>query len=343
MPSILPRRLAVFSTVGLTALLTVASLGFSRAAVADDPAPKDAGMADPPPAGNDPAMGDPAVVPPADAKKAEPVLKAKATEELHLLENHLKNKKADNADILASLETVAAAYHNFAPDDDAGKATFEDDKLKFQKDAEKAFLDAYKLRKINLKAKANERDDVNIKAVQHLGTFRPDVTDNVIKILQDVIFKVKEDDYKVPQTLIDESFKAVGTLGDKKVGLPWLMSWIKYDNTAGMPEKIKAAYEAMVLMKVLDVKGPTRLQIVKDSRKFFIGTEQASQQNQTKEQRSQKEVWDKIKGAVIKAMQYFAQEPKDAKGVLFSTVHQFDEWLKDHDSPRDPTWADVKK
>jgi hypothetical protein len=341
------RRLVLTSTaLGLAALF-----GVTRLAIAEDPPKPDPGMGDPGMAdpGADPGMADPAVVPPAGdpaappPKKPEPVLKAKAEEELKLLESHLKQKKGDNnSDILASLDSVANAYHNYAPNDEAGQATLEEDKAKYQKEVEKVFLDAYKLKRINPKAKANERDDVNIKAVQLIATFRPDVTDNLIKILTEVIFKVKEDDYKVPQTLIDESFKAVGMLGDKKAGMPWLMTWIKYDNTAGMPERIKAAYDAMVLMKVLEVPGKVRFQIVKDTLKTFPGVEQSAQQNQTKEQRSQKEVWDKIKGSVIKALQYYSQEPKNAKGQLFSTVKEFNEWFRDHDGS-DPLWKDPKK
>ena len=350
MPSSSPRsfsrRLTILGSIAAvgSALLFA---GVWRLAVADDPikppvpAPgmDDPAMADPGMMG-DPAMADPAVPPP---PKVEPVPKAKAWEELHLLEGLLKNKKADNGDILASLDTVCSAYHNFAADDEAGKATLEDDKAKFQKEAEAAFLLAYKLKRINAKAKANERDDVNIKAVQLLGTFRPDVSSDIFGILQDVIFKVKDDEYKVPQTLIDESFKAIGTLADKKKGIPWLMTWVKYPSGPGEPEKVKAAYDALILVKLSELKAPEKVTFVKDTIKFFVGPEAAAKQNQDKNQRAAKETWDKIKNSVIKALQYFSLEPKDAKGAQFSTVAQFNEWFKDHGTVRDPNFADPKK
>ena len=344
------RRLTSF--VSLAALLGLAGLvGVSRLAVADDPPKGDPGMGDPgmadpgmaDPGMADPGMADPAVVPPGgDVKKPEPVPKTKAINELALLGGHLKDRKADNGDILASLDSVANAYHNFAPDDEAGQATLDADRLAFQKQAEKLFLEAYKLKRVNAKAKANERDDVNIRAVQHLGTFRPEVTKEITTILEGVIFKVKDDEYRVPQTLIDESFKAVGSLGNKRDGLPWLMGWIKYDNTEGAPEKIKAAYDAMVLMKVLEVRGQDRNQIVKDTIRVFIGVEHSASINNDKNQKAQKIVWDKVKGAVIKALQYFSQEPKDEKGAQFGTVELFDKWFREHDKMSDPIWHDEK-
>jgi hypothetical protein len=305
-------------------------------AMADDP------IKPPAPAG-DPAMGDPAMgdVPP-PAPKPEPVPKTKAQDELTLLERMLNNKKAENADILAQLDTVAVAYHNLAPDDEAGKATFEDDKAKYQKEVEKAFIDAYKLKKLNAKAKANERDDVNIKAVQLLATFRPEVSDKITQILDTVIFKVKDDEYRVPPSLVEESFKTIGLLADKKKGVPWLLTFIRYPSGPGEPEKVKAAYDAMILMKINDTPGATRKGIVKDTIKFFIGAENAAQQNQDKTNKAQKETWDKLKTSVIKALQYFSMEPKDAKGAQFSKVAQFNDWFRDHDSQKD-LWSDIKK
>ena len=344
------RRLVGFLSL-VSTLAVVGLVGLSRLAVADDPPMGDPGMGDPgmadpamaDPGMADPGMADPAVVPPAggDAKKPEPVLKTKAWDELKVLEQHLKNRKADNGDILAALDSVAAAYHNFAPDDDAGQATLDKDRADFQKAAEKLFVEAYKLKRVNAKAKANERDDVNIRAVQQLGTFRPEVTKDIITILETVIFKVKDDEYRVPQTLIDESFKAIGALGSKKDGLQYLMTWIKYDNTEGAPEKIKAAYDALVLMKVLEVPGKDRLAIVKDTIKVFVGVEHAASVNNDKNQKAQKVVWDKVKGSVIKALQYFSQEPKDEKGAQFATVAQFDAWFREHD--KGELWKDTKK
>lgn len=267
-----------------------------------------------------------------------PVLLKDALSELALLKDALKKSKSDNGDILASLEAVAKAYHNLAPNDDAGKATFEADKEKFHKEAEKLFIDAFELKRVKPNTSTNDRDDVNIRAAQVLATCRKEVTGKVIDVLENRIFKAK--DYDPPTTLYDEAFKAIGILNDHKVGLVYCLDWVKYSNTKGDPERIKAAFDGMIEFR--DVKGAVRLEFVDKTLRTFLSVETDADRGRTKEEQSRKAVWDKIKTSVIKAMQLYCKEPKAKDGALIAKLRDFDQWFRDNDSPKNPVWVDVK-
>ena len=330
--------------------------GAASLAVAGDPpmnpTKPDPGMADPAkpdPAKPDPGMGDPAMADPAkpadpNAAKVAPVPVADAQAELTHLKEYLKNSKSDNGDILAALDAVEKAYHNLAvpPDGDTTKAAVEADNLKFREAAEKAYLEAFEKKRIKGTAKTNDRDDVNIKAIQILGKTGGEraekLTTTITQALDQRIFKAK--DYDVPTTIYDESFKAIAILNDKKVGLPFVRDWLKFDNSPNAPEKVKAAFDAVVLFK--DVNGPTRQDIVKKLTTDFVGVENAAEINKDKDQRSKKVVWDKIKPSVIKALQVFCGSPKGKAGALLASVKDLKAWYDDHDKPRDPAWVDAK-
>ena len=323
-----------------------------------DPKPADPAMADPGMAPADPAMGTPiAPTPPAPGAAApvvpatpaavapaaaEPVLIKDATNELERLKALLKKAKSENADILASQDAVAKGILNLAPDvpaaDEPAKAAFEKAKDGYMNEAEKLMVEALELVRVRATTKANERDDVNIKAAQILATCRPDVTKKIIDALDLKIFKAK--DYTPPTSLYDETFKAIGLLGKRLEGSEYLQSWIKYDNTPIMVDRIKAAFEAMVLFK--NFKGAERNDMVKKILTTFIGVEHGAEVNKSKDDRAQKQVWDKIKPAVIKALQVLSKEPKDKNNNLLGSVKAFDEWFKLHDKPKDPAWVDPK-
>ncbi|MCC7139725.1 MAG: hypothetical protein IT460_14975 [Planctomycetes bacterium] len=268
----------------------------------------------------------------------EPVLLKDGLAEAVRLKGYLKTSKSDNGDILASLDALAKAYHNLAPNDDAGKATFEADREKFQKEAEKLFIDALEVKRVKPNTSANDRDDVNIRAAQVLATCRKEVTSKIIEVLETKVFKAK--DYDPPTTLYDEAFKAIGIVNDHKVGLPYCLDWVKYSNNKGDPERIKAAYDAMVEFR--DVKGSVRLEFVDKTLRTFLSVETAADRGRTKEEQSQKAVWDKIKTAVVKALQAYCKEPKAKDGALMAKLKDFDQWFRDNDSPKNPVWDDPK-
>ncbi len=305
----------------------------------EPPAPADpAKPADPKPA--DPKPADPAVPPPAADKDA--VLLSDALQELTRLKEYLKKPKADNQDIIASLEACEKAYHHVTPNvpvaDPAGQTAFEKDREAFWKEAEKLFVDALELVRVRPNTAANERDDVNVKAAQILGKTRPGVTKAIISVLETKVFKAKT--YTPPTTLYDEAFKAIGLLNDHKDGWAYCTEWIKYDNQPVVVDRIKAAFDALALFK--DVKGAARKPAVEKIIRTFSGVEHGAEVNKSKEDQAQKRVWDKIKPAVIKALQALSREPKGTDGNLLANVKAFEAWFRDNDNARNPAWVEAK-
>ena len=314
---------------------------------AEPPAPADpAKPADPAPA--DPKPADPAVPPAADPNAPAPavdkdaVLMSDAQQELVRLKEYLKKPKSDNQDIIAALEACEKAYHhvtpNVPPADPAAQTAFEKEREAFWKEAEKYFVDALELVRVRPNTAANERDDVNVKAAQILGKTRPVVTKAIIGVLETKIFKAKT--YTPPTTLYDEAFKPIGLLNDHKDGWAYCCEWIKYDNQPAVVDRIKAAFDALALFK--DVKGAARKPAVEKIIRTFSGVEHGAEVNKSKEDQAQKRVWDKIKPAVIKALQALSREPKGGDGNLLATVTAFGAWFRDNDNARNPAWTDVK-
>jgi hypothetical protein len=232
-------------------------------------------------------------------------------------------------------------FRGLLPADDAARAALTDPERKYMDDVEKELMEALTLKKVRPNSETNDRDDVNIKAAQLLAQARPTVTKKIIDALEKDIFKAK--DYTPAPTLIEESFKAIGTLNNHKDGLAYVIAeyTTKFDNTAGRPERIKAAWDSLVLFK--DVPKERRYEVVKNAVKTYTGPEHAAEVNKSPADRSAKEVWDKIKGSVIKAVQSFAKDPKDAKtGNVIATMKGIEDWFRDNDKMGKEPWVDPK-
>lgn len=315
-----------------------ASADDGKAAPPAEPGMPEPGKDDAPAKPDEPAAADAAPMrggipnPFWDPKKPVPL------KEAHLEIDRLKDlrkPKSDNQDIVAALDAAARAYVNLAPNDDAGKATFEADAERFHKEAERAFLDFLKLKKVRPNTSANERDDVNIMAAQILAWCRPEVSRALIDAMDKSVLEPK--DYDPPSTLFDETFKALALLNTKE-GFEYCRKWTKYSTKKGDAERTKAAFDALALFT--DVKGSARHDLVKVTLRTFIGTESAADRGATKEEQTQKGVWDKIKGAVIRTMQVYTKQPKASDGKLIGKLKDFDQWFRDNDSPRNPVWSD---
>lgn len=321
--------------------------GMDPAAPGMDPAAP--GMDPAPAPGMDPAQVPP-VVPPTPAPPPVPI--ADGWTELQHLREHMGNRKADNADIIADIDAVMKAYKNPGPNAEPpadpaeaakAKAAFDADVLKFKKEVEAALIKALEQVKVNAKTKSNERDDVNVRAATALGGTRASVTDDIIKSLENKILPAQGKEYESPSALFDEIFKAIGILGDVKTGYKYLGdTWLKYRNNKGEPEKVKSAFDAVILFRP-HLKGSDRLAFVELQIRSFVGVEHSAETNKDKTNKANKEVWDKIKTSVVKAVQVMADEPKDEKGALPASMKAFNEWFGEHKNPRDDAWKDPPK
>jgi hypothetical protein len=325
------------------AALLAGFAGVAPAARAEDPMPG---------AGADPAAPPANPAPAPDAPKDVVRLKD-AQVELDRLKGYLKDKRADTEDIKSSIDAVAKAYHNLGPNlvaDESGamvedKASFEKAATKFRDDAEEQLVKAFLLQKVKPNSETNERDDVNVKAAQVLGTLAktdPAASKRVAPRLKDALAKVLDAKHRPATAVYDEAFKALALLNDHKHGLTYIQEeWIKYGNTGPEPDAIKAAYEALPLFR--EVPGARRHEIVKRTVIIFSSVETAAESNKDVKERAQKVVWDKVKAAVIKTLQEYSGNPKDAEGTAtLATVREFQQWFRDHENPRKPPWADPK-
>ena len=305
---------------------------------------------------------------PALAEDIEPVPLTRAEEALGRLNKSLKNRKSINEQLIANLDEVAEAYHNLeaplppelqeipdgAPEEEAKAiksanekltrgyeaemAKFEAAQKKFRKDAQKAFIKAFKLTKIHKPTETNQRDDVNIKAVEILGnTGDPDVSADIIKALESGQFKAKG--YLVPELLLETAFGALGKLNDEK-SLAWMLdNFVHTNNDKDRVNQLVAAHKAMILFK--DVPGKTRYAIVEEMVKLYAGTEATASQSSTDVKvQAAKQFWDRIKNDAIKVVQVMSGEPTDDQDQVLATMKEFQNWFRDHDNKRDPAWKD---
>jgi hypothetical protein len=279
------------------------------------------------------------------------------------LEEHLKNKKADSQDILGALDAVMKAYPNLKPnlvkDAKTGVESedvkgFPDQQAALQKRVEKALLKALELVKVKGTSETNERDDVNIKAASLLSQVRDDadvrrgIVDDLKMFLdKGVAQQAKQYKYKVPTGLYDEAFKTLATLSTKKNGgfAYFIKEWISNDNGGDKPEMIRAAHDSMLLMK--NVPGEIRYEFVKEMVTLYSGVEHTAESYKPGAQtqsgakvQNPKIFWDKIKGSVIKALQYMALEPKAADGGLIASVGKFFEWFNENKNKNKAPWVD---
>jgi hypothetical protein len=327
------------------AAAALVSVPFARAEEKPGDAPK---PADPAPA--------PAPAPAAPAPvKGEPVRLKDALAELGRLKDYLRTRKADPEDVKGSLDAVAKAYHNLAKNLVTGPdgATVEQDDASFAKakeafwgEAEDLFVKALEYVRVKPNTQNNVYDDVNVKAAQILGLLGATnpkaparISKKIVDTLETKVFKAK--DHTPPTALYDETFKAIALLNDHKTGLFYVQEeWIKYSATAPDPDIIKAAYESLAHFK--NVPGLKRYEIVDKTVRTFTGVETAAERQSDAKERLQKQVWDKIKGPVIKVLQDYALQPKNAKGALLNTVGEFQNWFRDNDNPKKAPWVDPK-
>ena len=294
---------------------------------------------------------------------------------LDRLEGVMKKRKTINETLIAGLDEVMEYYNQLQPPvkpeplpipdeaTDEEKKEIEkqnDDALddwedavkkwdrevgKFKKDVRDALIDAFKLVKPSRQTHINEREDVNIKAVELIATMsgeneeiREDMSDDLIKAMEGVLFKAK--DYDPTELLYEKAFAALGALNDMDA-LEWIIE--EFTHTRSSPQKevmkLSAAHKAMVLFK--NVPGKTRYELVDEMIKNYAGVEsQAEQSSADPKVQEKKRFWDRIKMDVIAAVQYYAAEPRDAEGQVIARMDGFQDWFRDNDNARRAPWTD---
>ena len=204
----------------------------------------------------------------------------------------------------------------------------------FRRDAERLYVQALTLQKIDPDTNSNTRDAVNIRAAQLLGeTGNPDLSDDIIEALEQVILKAE---YEVSERLYDEAFAALGRLGNQDA-LEW-MAYRAHESRRSPPallDQLNASHKAMLLFDRELVPGGLRYFLVSimwmnyapDERGACGGDERAG------------EIWSEIGPEAIRVVQYFSFDPVDEDGQPLVTMHELAMWFLDHEDPAKPPWT----
>jgi hypothetical protein len=294
----------------------------------------------------------------ADAPKGDPVEIGQANVELITLTKQLDSSKTQNEDLLESLEAVSRAYHNLVgPTDlpadaneeqkkahEAEKAKFEAAAAKFRKDAEKAFLDAFTLVRINRKTEQNDREDVNIKAAQVIGLTKN--VDLAGKLQGDIENKLMKAKHQITNGLWEAAFAALAQVADAKT-VTWLTK--EFTHTKNSPpeavDQLVAAHKSIPMYAWGDEKiGKLRYDLAEKMITAYSSAEANAEQSKTDpKKQSAKVFWDRIRTDTIRAVQIITKEPKTEDGQMLSMMKEFQDWMRDHKKESDEVWKTWKE
>ncbi len=294
---------------------------------------------------------------------------ADAHRALDRLEDLLRSSRSMNEDILAALADVVQLYlqpppppgtvtHAPPPDGTATERRFVHEanlrllaeeegwseaylaKVRtFRRSAERLFLEALRLQKIERRSERNLRDDVNIQAAQILGaTGNPQVASKIQNVLETTIFKAQ---HEVSMQLLVECFAALARIGDED-SLEWMVKEFTHGKRSprSSVDRLVAAQKAMIVFDRERVPGALRYELVREMIKTYAGVEsQASQSSTDVPIQAAKVFWNRIGSDAVKVVQYFSFDPQDEDGEVLATMHEYQEWFRDHKNPRKPPWS----
>lgn len=308
---------------------------------------------------------------PVRAGDAEHVTLEKAEEEVEFLHDVLRSPRAVNDQILGALDAVASVLEHLPPPpalvtvpipEDASedrREELEDQNDRAERDWKKALrkheraverlrddaedlvLDA--LKETKLSSGSNVREPVNVRAARLIGTWDdPKVARKVQRILERYVLDAK---YPVSDRMLEEGFAALAHIGSP-TSLEWLVD--EFSHTRSTPEhyvdQLLAAHKAMLLFPLAQVAGDLRYDIVEQMLRSYAGVESQAEQSSTDPALVRARVfWGRIGRGVVSVLQRYAGEPTNDRGVQLATVAEFQNWFRDHKSPRDEVWQDPEQ
>lgn len=289
--------------------------------------------------------------------------------DLEKLENALKSKKSINDEIIQYVDLVGAHFRAIKgpdkPADDApqeAKDEYEAAKKKFDKDfadyrkkAEKAIFKALGL--VKLRGETNERNEVNMKAAQVIGSLvaafpgdpakvkedaetkaNVDAREDLAKKLMKEIESLHKAKYDLSSDVLQAAFGALGDLNTLN-SVEWMLENYSHAKNNEVMWLV-AAHKA--LPKFSSVPGSLRYDLVEQFIRTYVGVESAANTSSTDpKDQAKKRFWDDIRTFTVPVVQYYAGNPVDAESnEALSTMAQFDDWFRDHKNKRKAPWAD---
>ena len=291
-----------------------------------------------------------------------------AAREVEILEDALRSPRAVNDELLGGLEAVQSALENLIPPPahviepipdgatEEARSAIEGENDRSEREWRKA-LRAYDraverlrddtedvllraLREVKLEDGRNARERVNIAAARMLGAW-PDggIARRFQRVIERYLLDAK---HEVSPLLLEEALSGLARLGEAD-SLEWLID--EFSHTRSTPEEyvhqLVAAHQAMLAFPYERVPGALRHEIVEQMIRSYGPVEsQAHQSSADPALVRARLFWARISHGVLEVLQRYAGEPKDARGAQFGRVATFDEWFREHKSPRDDVWND---
>ena len=275
---------------------------------------------------------------PALPARAEAIDLAEAQTRLERLADVLGSSRSRSEDQLDALNRVEASYLGLLPGM-AGEQAAE--LAKWRKQAEKLYLKAFALVKLDRPNERNDRADVNVRAAEIIGrTGNVALWKDVRRTLRTRVFRAK---YDTSQPVLDAAFDAIAALGDPDA-LAWMAD--EFIHTNSSPEKVVdrlvAAQQAFVKFPLENLPGRLRHAIVTKMMQLYPATETVAAQSSSEAGiLSTRRFWDRIRTGAIRAAQHLSGTPRNAEGEALATMHEFSGWFRDHKSARGAPWVGV--
>lgn len=265
---------------------------------------------------------------------------------LDRLKKELSTSKSRSADLLGALDAVEESYRGLAKTGSPGTATPEPDadlekwRQKWRKGAEKLYLKALALTKLDRRKEQNLRVDVNVRAAAILGrSGHPKLWKDVKRILETRVFKAR---YEVSQRFLESAFDALAALGDPDA-LAWMADAFIHTNSSPrkVVDRLVAAQQAFARFPVEKVPGKLRYVIVKKLVKLYPATESVARQSRNDPGiQSVRRFWDRIRIGAIRATQHFSQTPRNENGEALATMQELSVWFRAHKRVQRAPWTD---
>ena len=279
-----------------------------------------------------------------------------ANSALEALNTLLKSRWSSNADIITSLHAVAEThgrFHRFlapgprvptAPDSAYARAAqrYSADQARFNRKAEKAFLKALRLVRLDSDEERNQRADVNEAAARVFAKLAPrldpDIRDRISKYLMRTIDRWEKAKYRMSFRVLDATFGALADLGRSRA-LEWMADeFIHTKNSEPHVLRLIAAHRAMVRFPRAASRPKLRHAIFNEMIRTYSCIEEQAQWD--RDPNAARAFWSRVDAGVLAALQHFAGPTATHEdGTRCESVQAFETWFRDHKNRRKPPWT----
>lgn len=281
--------------------------------------------------------------------------------ELHRI---LKRTRAASGEIAAALSEVEEAYDQLGRDPEPSEGNLDrwradqDKRMeRFRKRAEKLFLKALAVKRVNRELDSNDHHEIQYQAARALGRTRPCVAEAFRRVLEKDVFS--DSDYRKDAAFYDVALRALASLGDPET-FDWLLDrGVNADVNDEAKHRALAALEVMLDMPEVtpEQRRATvrRLIDIYQSCAFHwqnkydavAGFRSGSRKN-VKIAGVQGTYWMDVRPVVLRALRRFSQDPRTGEpprdpktGSEWETIPEWLNWYHRVGRRGVPPWIDA--